>query len=112
MTLWTWLLTKAIARVGTEAFAEIAGETAIQEACEVLDIPRWQQPVEALETLADESGRVYVWQVESEADRQGMLRKLDAYEDEHGEFKAIHAVITDESELYQLNKHQVEAYLS
>lgn len=83
----------------------------LKEVCEERNIPRYQDPVEELDTLPDERGRVYVWSAENPETRRSWLDTLAEYQDFNGEFDALHIVVTDEMELHRLERHELEAYL-
>ena len=80
--------------------------------CETRDIPRYQDPVETIQSLEDDQNAVYVWKVEDEQARRNMMQILETHQDEYGGFDALHAVtVNGESELWQLEKEELEGYL-
>ena len=90
---------------------EFDDETLIQE-CDRRDIPRYQDPVESLQSLKDDPDIVYVWKVKDEAHRNQMIEIIEKHEHKHGEFEAIHAVTVEgEKELWRLEKQELEGYL-
>lgn len=85
---------------------------ALKEECDKRNIPRYQDPVESLQSLKDDPEIVYVWKVKDEAHRNQMIEIIENHEHKHGEFEAIHAVTVEgEKELWRLEKEELEGYL-
>ena len=85
---------------------------ALKQECDMRNIPRYQDPVESLQSLKDDPDIVYVWKVKDEAHRNQMIEIIENHEHKHGEFEAIHAVTVEgEKELWRLEKQELEGYL-
>jgi hypothetical protein len=83
----------------------------ILDICEERGIGRYQEPIEELEQLPDEPGRVYVWHVDSEDKRQGWLQTLSQHERDYGALDALHIVITDKEEMFQMEQEELAGYV-
>lgn len=76
MNVWRWLFRQAWNRVDMDTVSSQLSDDELLELCEQRDIPRYQTPIEAIDSLPDEPGKVYAWFVEGEADRSAMLDRL------------------------------------
>ena len=73
--------------------------------------PELKDPVQTLEELEDRPENIYVWVVDSEQKRDAWLGRLSKHEQRYGELDSLHIVITDEDELYQMEKDELGAYV-
>jgi hypothetical protein len=93
-----------------QCLSHLSGSALVQ-ACEERGIERYQEPIEELEQLPDEPGRVYVWHVDSEDKRQGWLQTLSQHERDYGALDALHIVITDKEEMFQMEQEELAGYV-
>ncbi|MCU4743475.1 hypothetical protein [Natronoglomus mannanivorans] len=73
----------------------------------------WMDPVEELDELPDEDGKIYCWQVSSdEAGKQMASILREEFIEKLGrEPKAAHVILTDEEQLRELDPDQLRAHV-
>lgn len=83
----------------------------IRQECERRDIPRYEEPIDTLQELEDTQGNIYAWNVDNEEKRNRWLDAMARYQEQNGEFEAIHFVLTNSEELHRFTKDDLEPYL-
>ena len=111
--VWTWLTRRLLhgEDIGT------AGEYVVlsrdpsepHDIVDVLDLPAFQSPVEALHTLEDGPDRIYAWEVDTEARARSLLSALESHN--VADMDALHIVLTDKEELAELSKDEIRTYV-
>ena len=76
---------------------------------DLLDLPAYRDPVTELRDLPDERGRVYVWEVDRPEAADNFWSALVEQGADNAD--AIHVVIADETELYELDAMDLEPYI-
>jgi hypothetical protein len=109
--LWSWLTTRLLddADIGCyKNHVVVDTDCNKHEIAETLDLPAYKDPVDELHTLPDDENRIYVWQVETEREKEQVLRW---FEQAKADPQALHFVLSELEELREYDEQELKPYL-